>query len=414
MKNGKKIFVAVLVLALAIAAFAPTTFSWYDHNDALTGNKMSYYREDLPVSAGTVALETKKYRMDGNKIYYDKKGNKEYAQDQSNMTSVANGTTQYYGTTITNTGSAPAYVNLYLQNITHHPKNYIGTIAPSLTHKGMSSSVHIANQNLIRVYFQVKNTNNWSDASAKTYLVYKTKTDASYANKEITKTITLANNIGQFESSYKVYYVDLEPDTTEFFFATDGNNSGFDADNNTVTQNWYRTNTITDIQAEVGYYLTGYADDTTWRAQYATTPISGGISIKTYFDTADVAVGQNAYVTLAQGTNYTGKSAAYTTTDESISVNNNTGLITNNRLNQGSSTATVTTTITGSLGDTASVNTTVSNQTTLPAAAVALNVKVPGKKTVDGEVVNGTAEVVWYITNKSGADCTFNSVYYTK
>ena len=415
MRTSKKMFIICLVLVLATACLVPSTFSWYDHKDTLTGNRMSYYRENLPVSSGTVELVTKKYRTENNKLFYDEKGNKEYDGSTLTSGSVANGATQYYGTTITNSGTAPAYVNLYLQNFSHHPDNYIGTIAPSLTHKGISSTVHIANSNMVRVYFQVKDTNNWKDANAKKYIVYKTKTGSSYAYKQITAQINNSADSGNILNSVATSYVDLPGDATEFYFATDGNNSGFNTSDCSVTQNWYRTNTITNIQAEVGYYLTGVADDTTWRAQYATFPIPGGISVKTYFNTATIAAGQNAYITLTEGTNYTGKSAAYTTTSSDLTANGNTGLVTAKSSFTKGKNATVTTTITGSLGDTTTVSTNVTNPTTIPAAAVALNVKVPGKTQNDeGVWVNGTAEIVWYIANSSGADCSFNSIYYTK
>lgn len=120
MKKDKKLVIICLVLVMAIASFIPSTFSWYDHNGELTGDKMSYTRNNLSVSAGMVKkMETKKFRMDGNKIFYDEKGNKEYDGDTITSGTVASGATQYYGTIITNNGSAPVYVNLYLQNFTH-------------------------------------------------------------------------------------------------------------------------------------------------------------------------------------------------------------------------------------------------------------------------------------------------------
>ena len=427
MKKSKTLVIISLVLVLAITAFIPSTFSWYNHEGTLAGDKMSYYRSDLPVSAGTVALETKKYRTDNNKLFYDEKGNKEYQEVVSNG-SVAAGATQYYGTTITNSGDAPAYVNLYLQNFSHHPDNYIGTIAPSLTHKGMSSTVHIANKNMVRVYFQVKDTNNWNDANAKRYAVYTTKNGSKNAiriqeNGTGSGKIDNTKDTNNILNGVATYYVDLPGDATEFYFATDGNNSGFNTSDCSVTQNWYRTNTITDIQAEVGYYLTGVADDTTWRAQYATFPIPGGISVKTYFDTATIAAGQKAYITLSKGTNYTGSTAVYESNNTSlVPVNANTGLISAGNISTSSNTvATMTTTITGSLGDTTTVETAVKNPVTLPAAAVALNVKVPGKTQNDeGTWVNGSAEIVWYIENKTKTDTdpgtpfVFDSIYYTK
>ena len=178
--------------------------------------------------------------------------------------------------------------------------------------------------------------------------------------------------------------------------------------------NWYRTNTITNVQAETGYYLTGVADDTTWNAQYATFNIPGGVSVKTCFDTVTINKNQHAYVTLNQGTNYTGASATYAVTAGSnITVNGNTGYVTTTNY---SGSATITTTIKGSLGDQTTVTTAVSNPSTLAGVPVALNVEVPGKTTnEDNQEVNGTAEIVWYVDNSAtSGGVQFDGIYYTK
>ena len=415
MKKSRILFKVLVVLIIAAALLIPSTFSWYNHNGSQTGDSMSYSRQKLPVSAGTVSMVTKKYRMDGNKLWYDTKGNKEYVGNAiDNTTSTVNASTvQYYGTTFTNTSTAPAYVNLYLKNFTNSPTVKIGTLQPSLTDKGLSSSVHLKNQNMVRVYCQFANANNWNDSSAKRYLVYKDKTGASH-NIQITSAIDNTNDTGNILQGTATYYVDLPVNATEFYFATDGNNSGFNTSDNTVTQPWYRTKTITNIHSETGYYLTGVADDTTWNAQYATFNIPGGISVKTYFDTLTINKNQHAYVTLNKGTNYTGASATYAVTAGSnITVNGNTGYVTTTNY---SGSATITTTIKGSLGDQTTVTTAVSNPATLAGVPVALNVEVPGKTTNEnGDEVNGTAEIVWYIDNSAtSSDVEFAGIYYTK
>ena len=415
MKKSRILFKVLVVLIIAAALLIPSTFSWYNHNGSQTGDSMSYSRQKLPVSAGTVSMVTKKYKMDGNKLWYDTKGNKEYVGNAiDNTTSTVNASTvQYYGTTFTNTSTAPAYVNLYLKNFTNSPTVKIGTLQPSLTDKGLSSSVHLKNQNMVRVYCQFANANNSNDSSAKRYLVYKDKTGATH-NIQITSAIDNTNDTGNILQGTATYYVDLPVNATEFYFATDGNNSGFNTSDNTVTQPWYRTKTITNIHSETGYYLTGVADDTTWNAQYATFNIPGGISVKTYFDTLTINKNQHAYVTLNQGTNYTGASATYAVTAGSnITVNGNTGYVTTTNY---SGSATITTTIKGSLGDTTTVTTAVSNPGTMAGVPVALNVEVPGKTTnEDNEEVNGTAEIVWYIDNSATSSAVqFTAIYYTK
>lgn len=435
MKKSRILFKVFVVMIIVTALIIPSTFSWYNHNGSQTGDSMSYERQLLPVSAGTVSMVTKKYTMDGNKLWYDTKGNKKYDGDaiDSSTSTVAASSVQYYGTTFTNTSTAPAYVNLYLKNFTNSPTVKIGTLQPSLTDKGLSSSVHLTNKNMIRVYFQPKTANNWKEADAEYYVVYKTKSSSTNAYRIFSKSegsnaltdsnsktyysgkIKNADDTGNILGGETTYYIDLPENTTEYYFATDGKNSGFNTTDCSVTMNWYRTNTITNVQAETGYYLTGVADDTTWNAQYATFNIPGGVSVKTCFDTVTINKNQHAYVTLNQGTNYTGASATYAVTaGNNITVNGNTGYVTTTNY---SGSATITTTIKGSLGDSTTVITSVSNPSTLAGGVpVALNVKVPGKTTnEDNQEVNGTAEIVWYVDNSAtSGGVQFDSIYYTK
>ena len=420
MKTTKKLIILCLVLVMGIVAIMPSTFSWYDHNGSQLGVGMNYTRENLPVSAGTVKMETKKYQMNGNEVYYDEKGNKKY--DGGAITggaSVGAGKTQYYGTTFTNTGTAPAYVNLYLSDFTNNPKNFIGTTAPSLTDKGISSSVHLTNYSVIRVYFQWSKANNWNSSSAKSYVVCTTA-DGSKTKTEIPKTNVIKNN-QEILKNVDTYYVDLKPNTVRFYFATDGGNSSNDPLNPPMS--WYRTKTITDVCAETGYYLTGYADDTTWNAQYATFDVPGGVSTMSYYDTVNIAANQKAYITLNKGINYTGEKASYSVgTNNYLTIDSATGLISAKGTSMGPNDwVRITATITGSLGDTMTVGPTdnpgtkVSNPSTLSNAIVSINIEVPGKSVdEDGKTVNGTSEVVWYIRNEGTATCSFNNIYYTK
>ena len=281
--------------------------------------------------------------------------------------------------------------------------------------------------------------NNWNDSNAKKYVVYKTKDGTQSCVEITTQTPTNLSNSYTYNNltNTKTYYVDLAANTTEFYFASDGNKSGFDVATLTPSIAWYRTQTITNVQSEMCYFLTGVADDTTYNAQYATKAVPGGVSVKTYFDTVTINKNQHAYVTLNKGTNYTGASATYALTEakdegnnalgisnnsvaDVISINTNAGMITTASGFDTDYTAEVTTTITGSLGDTTTVTTAVSNPDTLAGVPVALNVEIPAGKFEDEDNPNlctepGKAEIVWYIDNSATSSAvSFNSVYYTK
>lgn len=414
MRTTKKLVVLCLVLVMGIVTVMPSTFSWYDHNGELKGNSMQYTRSNLPVSSGSVTMTTKKYVMDGNEVYYDTKGNKEYDGEAiDGEITVDAGKTQYFGTTFTNKGESSAFVNQYLKNVTNLSNVFIGTTAPSLTEKGFSSTVHLANNNKIRVYFQWDKANNWNDSGAKVYVVCNTP-----SGKGIHQFDTVNNELKNKDELKNVttYYIDLDKDTTSFYFATDGNKSGFNDSTGSVSMAWYRTKLITDVQAGKGYYLTGIADDTTFNAAYTSFDIKGGLSTMKYFDTATLNENQKAYVKLDKGTHYTGASASYSASGDYISVDSNSGLITTA---EGFKNGTITTTITSSLGDTTTVTTAVSNPDTLDSVAVATNIEIPKQKEIidanENKIIkDGTALVVWYVVNKSSSPCTFEDIFYTK
>ncbi len=437
MGTTKKLLVLCLVLIMGVVAVMPSTFSWYNHSGTHEGSKMTYRRNNLPVSSSvsfssnTLTMSTKEYKMaSDNEVYYDKKGNKEYQGTAiSGTQTIGAGTSQYYGTTFTNTGSAPAYVNLYLNNFLNGNNFFIGTTNPSLTDKGISSTVHLANQNIIRVYFRFAEANNWSSAGRDNTFIFATTKGSS--NKTKVNLSSSTENINAAPTSAKAYYyADLPANTTEFYFATKGGNNGVDDSGNT-TMNWYRTKTFTDVQPEKGYYLTGYADDTYWYAECNSFTATGGLSIMKSFDKVYLNSGQKAYVNLVNGTNFTGASAKYcigstysteanALTNDYCSINRNTGLITaTNTALPHNSTFEICTRITSSFGDTKDITTTVSNPQYVSAATVSMNIKIPGRTTeedANGNQVtkDGTALVEWYIRNKDSVSCTFDNIYYTK
>ncbi len=419
MGTTKKLVVLCMVLLMGIVSVMPSTFSWYNHNGEYTGREMSYEREDLPVSAGNISVSTKKYHMqnthpdgngDANAVYYDIKGNKEYNGGAiSGTQTIAKNTSQYYGTTITNSADSPAYVNLYLQNFKNNNNFFIGTMEPSLRDRGISSSVHLKNKNSIRVYFQFGNANDWNANGAKKYVVCTNKSGTTSVT-QITSHITQAGSGTALYTKQQeilgsnianTYYVDLADDTTSFYFATDANKGGINTSTGATSMNWYRTNTITNVQSERGYWLTGKADDTTFCAAYESFEVPGGISVMKYFDKAEINQGQKAFVSLTKGIHYTGSTVSYSGSG-GLTVNVGSGMISRT----GTGVGTVTTTITGSLGDTKTVSTAVTTPGTVAAMPLAMNIKVPA---------NESTLVVWYVRNESpSVACTFNSIYYTK
>lgn len=404
MRTTKRFVILILAIIMSAIVLVPSTFSWYDHDGSLSGEKMEYKREGLPVSNGTLTMETHKLKMKKESasdayetiIDYDEKGQMQPLSGTVSNDTVNNGRVQYYLTTFTNSSTAPAMANLYLLGFRNLADIYLGTTSPNLTEKNLAAqaSKPFADNGIVRVYLEHRNQTDWVAGSSVTlYAVANNDTDNKIA---MYKTATN-------DSTHKVYYADLPAGTTEFYFCT---SKGSDY------TGWHRTSTITDISTSL-YYLTGQTvEDSTGNAEAEKLEKSGLAGISKYYKEIQIAEGRTTDISLPSQY-YSGESIEYAIVGNAsaASIDSNTNILT--KLTAAGTT--IRTTVTGVFGDEFDLDTVIKTDSSLDSVPVVMNLKVNGKE--DGK--NGTEKVVWYIRNdRDTADNhnlpTFTGIVYTK
>lgn len=410
MKTTKKLLVLCLIAVMGVVAVMPSTFSWFDHSGTRTGNNMRYERDGLPISVGTVTMETKKLTMDPdnpNELYYDAKGLKvptgnPITSDTVNYKSGNNQYTQYYRTTFTNTSTtADAYVNFYLTNYTNVPNMYLGTIYPTITEKNQAGQASATTKayNKVRVYFQDKAVNGW--ASKDKYVAYTTD-GSTWQNDPV------ANNTGREEmeeaaiqdDGNTTWYYDVPSDTKSFYFYTEEQAAKSD-------DGWYRTTEVNNLSPKTGYYIDGSKSGYNHPTMHTYTN-DKYVSIAKYYDTITISAGQRIKLTLPEDY-YSGESLSFVDHATNATVNQNTGYLVAAQ-NVESVSGTVTTKVKGVLGDEAEVTTTLSTPETLDSVPVFLNFRIP-KGTASESTVR---DVVWYIRNEGNKNGQFTGTFFTK
>lgn len=404
MKTTKKLLVLCLIAVMGVVAVMPSTFSWFNHSGKQSGDNARYQRDDLPISVGTVTMETKKLQMDGNDLHYDSKGQKVETGNAISTDTVShknsggtNTYTQYYRTKFTNNSSADAYVNFYLKNYTNEPGLYLGTIYPTITEKnqaGQPSATTKAHDE-IRVYFQDKAVNGW--ASHDKYVTYTTD-GVSWQNAPAASGNTAMSEASIQDDGNTTWYYDIPADTKSFYFYTDQQYSKSD-------DGWYRTTEVNTLSPKTGYYIDGSKSGYNHPTMHSYTN-DKYVSVEKYYDTISISSGQRFKLTLPDNW-YSGSSVSFAVgSGSNISINTNTDYLyaTGNVSN-----AKVNTTITGVLGDTLVLNstnaTTVNTPTTLDSVPVIMNFVIPHGETKD---------VVWYIRNEGAASGSFAGMFFTK
>ena len=250
MNTTKKLLVLCLVALMGVVSVMPSTFSWFNHSDVRSGDKMNYTRKELPVSGSEITMKTEYLTMEKddsgnelNTLHYDEKGNKivdktkgkdgEITNDTTQSITIPAGHAQYFRTTFENTGTATSMVSIQLANLSNMQKVRLGTITPTVNEhafSGRASLTRAANSKL-RVYLKVPvNIKSWSTAD-KISIVVNENTTNKIAMTKLTAKRYNAN----------VWYGDLPAGTTTYYFY---NHAG-DTDK---TNHWHRTASINEYK----------------------------------------------------------------------------------------------------------------------------------------------------------------------
>lgn len=440
MKISKKLFVAVLAAILAVISIVPSTFSWYTHNKSNNGKKINY-SGDIPISiqssSGTISMVT--YESDANGTQSQTTANGiDLACDSTTHRAI-----KYYKSVLTNIGANAVYADIMTSNMANNADFVIGTTSPTINEKAYASRPvrNKVSDNKVRVYFKTHSSMSayWSQDKWNEILVNEQGTYAINANDELTNTqYTDANNKAgsDFQSnnnsgtlndtniSFKVggkeyqaklkkcsltdnenlggtgtnfvFYYDLPSNTDSFFFF---NHWYLRSSSN---REWNRTIDITDLTQGRLYYLTGAQVDGKYKEYAAREVDTSLVALNQYYTSVRMSQGENVSADIGlkkESDNddvefipeYYGASISYTSSNTNVVSVNKDGVLVP-ASNPSSTTATITTTITGKFGDTRSVQTSVEIPAIVNQVPIIKNVKVPA---------GGTVNVDWYVINKS-------------
>lgn len=401
MKKSKLLLVSVLTVVLCIVCVmssASTTFSWFTRPRTLTGDKLQLPGQTYEIANGKNISFTTYESTDGGGNYGSTP-----VTNFSN-TALAPHTRKMYRTDITNSGSNPQSVSLFLNNLKigeGKGKFYLGVNSPLKTYKPYGVNMQTSstgsgvktNNTTMRVYFQPKDINN--DWKGQTYVIH-------YGNGNTNSSLDM-EAIG----TSGTYFKDIPATTTQVYFSIKGSSE---------SEPWKRTQIFTDVKGHglsatnsLVFWLTGVFDKDVKNNAQADKASVDGANIVTYYKTITLTVGQEFSAALTAGTEYIGDIKYYD--DDShlgiMTADEGTGLITAKAVG----TSKLYTKVSGkAYGDAMQVETVVNvvPETTVGSdayeyAPVVTNVRVAGAS-ADGSSVES---VFWYIKNDSDTTLSY-------
>lgn len=392
----KKITIISMALVLCVCCITPS-FSWYNHNSTSpVVNAVEYNRESLPVSGyvpeNNLSMTTYLGSIDeyGEVSYYNTP-----LDDSDDITAEASDDKNKYKTTcyksvIKNTSEKDVRVGLYLETAqfgNDEDSVCYGTSDPiwrRITSGAMNTKItpKKISTGTMRVYFE-NNESVWSETSF--YVV-------AYRNDYNHKLYTMA----KCPSESTLYYADI-PSTSTAFFVT--------CEEDLVPSRDYRR-TIEIQASEKGISPTSTKKisltGNRYNDKYMFAEVSDlgegvtGANIakfpeKLYLSTNSLNEANKGSVALSNtgdSIDYIGSKIEYESNNTGVATVDNSGTVTG--LTAG--TAVITTTVTGTKGDTYQVKTTVNVQNPKVTLPLVQNILVPK---------NGEASVCWYIDNKT-------------
>ena len=411
MKKSKialAVFLAVVLLAVSLCVPA---FSWFTKPKARTGNELSMAIDDLNAyNAKTVTMSTE-VSTDGENY-----SAASTSADFSGSNIAKNGR-KYYRTTLTNGGTLPQNVSLYISSLSIGQdslgKISLGVNDPTRMYKDYfvpaEEAVKSA-RDTKRIYFQPRYNNTdsqWelSDPTTDIIEVYYGKYDAS-VQKDMTYLGEFANVCDANDNStYQTFCADISDNADYLYFKIKGSNSTLQKTKlyEKVSSNGCTpasSKVFTSIDENGGFkHVNGYRDIQMLDA--------GGMNVMNAYsellakknDTVDASISSSG-----DSPDCFGGTVSYASSNTNkFTVNSSTGVITG----VGVGTATLITTVTGTkYNDTLEIRTDVTvseaDAENLTDLTIVKNVQIPAAP--DSNETDETPNVIvidWYIKNSA-------------
>lgn len=371
MKKSKFTLVIVLGLVLCLLCGTTTTFSWFNRPGVLKGDSLSWHG-DYNVTNG----------KDITAVTYDasKPDGSEYSTDPFNFktpTTVPAHETKYFCTEVTNTGTTPQSISLFLNNSDTNTLS-VGVNSPLRTYRRFTSDSQTSYVSKAPSNVNEKNLYIATNVTAPTIYTmhtWKNETD-SISDTDLNGYIE-GKSVNYDNVDYKISYVTIpmEHDRAKLWIKD--------------PEKWFGINLEITGQNNTCVFK---ADKSTAMKQSAQ---SAGIS--SFYSKAEAVVGETFDLSAkAQGT------VTYTSSNPNVATVTNGGKVTANKAGK----TIVTVTSTGAYGDkiTAKCNLTVSKEPVKSSyIPIVTNMKIEGATDSNPAVT----KVYWYIKN----DTQSNAVY---
>lgn len=364
MKKSKFTLVIVLGLVLCLLCGTTTTFSWFNRPEAQKGESLSW--------SGEYNVTNGKYIT---AVTYDasKPDGSEYSTDPFNfntLTTVSAHETKYFCTEVTNTGTAPQSISLFLNNQDNN-KLSVGVNSPLRTYRRFTSDSQTtsyvtktpSNVNKKNLYIAT----NVTAPTIYTMHTWKNGTD-SISDTDLNGYIE-GKSVNYDNVDYKISYVTIPMEHNRAKLWVKDSNK------------WYGNNL--EITDQNNTYVFK-ADTSTTMKQ---SDPSAGIS--SFYSKAEAVVGEKFDLSAtAQGT------VAYKSSNTGVATVDSNGQVIAKKAGK----TTITVTSTGAYGDviTAKCELTVSKKPVKSSyIPIVTNMKIEGKTDNDPVVT----KVYWYIKN---------------
>lgn len=399
MKKSKFTLVIVLGLVLCLLCGTTTTFSWFNRPGVLQGDSLSWHGDYNVTNGKDITAVTYVATKDDGSEYSAN------PFDFKSLQTVSAHETRYFCTEVTNTGTAPQSISLFLNN-SETNKLSVGVNSPLRTYRRFTSDSQTTSY-VTKTPCNVNKKNVYVGFVTADYLPDDLKADRSSLNpgdyflhcwgnvagdlgvnnsflKSGVEYTLATEGYSNFKADYDISYCTIPYNCNNVKMFTKNKEGGF---------RWYGKTDNTNVDTYNTVLWLHWDNELT--AVYEQTKVNGELAkaagISSFYSKAEAVVGKTFDLkATAQGT------VTYTSSNTDVATVTNNGKVTANKAGK----TTITVTSTGVYGDkiTAQCELTVSKEPVKSSyVPIVTNMKIEGKGTADSDPV--VTKVYWYIKN---------------